>query len=310
MDSELDKIAVNIEQIKSLHPTVVQLSNHFREANNIADEPTEIGKVADYWRINTYGHALVKLSILIEDNFNVIESLGLVVVTRYIFELTLWLKLFELDVNYALVYKKRFLDIQKRYRESTLNQCKCELDLLNGLEIEDSEKMREVRKEIISNPTITSEESSAIILQAQNETDAKAARLFSLYTDDAKINGYGFQAFLIETKKIPEIEKDIKKYQKYLEDFDEKYSALTMGLLGCGKWDKMAQRAGMVPEYDYIYSVTSKLLHCSPMSLTTNENRLQPEEVILFTRYIHTKIRDIIELAVNQPECKLRIIKK
>lgn len=44
------------------------------------------------------------------------------------------------------------------------------------------------------------------IRQAMNSVDAEARRRFSLFLDDAKTNGYGFQAYLVEKKAIPQAE--------------------------------------------------------------------------------------------------------
>ncbi len=48
-------------------------------------------------RRNTYGDALIRLRQLTDNNFQFIETLGLLAVARYVFELSVWLLLFDKD---------------------------------------------------------------------------------------------------------------------------------------------------------------------------------------------------------------------
>lgn len=308
MDADLQEIEVNINNIVSLQPIISQLSKCFTDD---LDEHYAIengSEASEHWKSSTYHHALIRLNILIEDNFNVMETLGLVSATRYIFELTLWLRLFELDVRYALVYHRRLIDNGRQHYEDTLKQHILEVDLLRRFENEECQKTSEASEEVRSTPGITPDQATAIFLQARNETDAKAARLFSIYADEAKSNGYGVQAAFLEASVIPNIRNGIQAHKRRLESFDEKFAKEIHGLIGCSNWNKMASEVGMTDEYDYIYSSTSKLLHCSPASITTNQKRLEYRETAIFLRYIHTTIRDIVDLAVKQPECKLGVV--
>lgn len=302
-----DKLKFLVESITELHSTVDRLSKCFREDLEKQHDSTFDKNSADDWRVNIYGDALIRLRIILENNFKTIETIGLVAVTRYIFELTLWLKLIKENVNYALIYRKRLIDTQMRYYEASLSQLKREVALLKAFGEEDNQKTDDAIKKLtaLSNPT--PEEVSSMFSQARDEADAKAARSFSLYTDQAKTNGYGFQAHLVETKAIPQVEHHIHQLQQELDEFDRDVSALVSGLLQCSKWDKMAEKAKMTDEYEYIYSYTSKLLHCTPASVTTDQKNLEPEEIAIFLRYIHTKIRDVIDLALKQPECRIKI---
>ena len=53
----------------------------------------------------------------------------------------------------------------------------------------------------------------------------------------------------------------------------------------------------MASEYDFIYSYTSRLLHATPASLTTNQKSLEAEEVFLFRRYVGMQFRWIVNHA-------------
>lgn len=302
-----EKLIFLVESITELHSTVDRLAKCFSKNPKKQQDSTSDKNSADDWRVNIYGNALIRLRIILENNFKFIETIGLVAVTRYIFELSLWLELIAENVNYALVYRKRLIETQMRYYEDTLSQLKREVALLKVFGEEDNQKTYEAVKKATSLSKPTNEEVSAILSKAREETDAKAARSFSIYTDQAKINGYEYQAHLVETKVIPLAEDRIQQLQLELEEFNREASVLVNGLLECTKWEKMARMVNMVDEYEYVYSYTSKLLHCTPASVTTDQKNLELEEVVVFLRYIHTKVRDVIDLALKQPECQLAI---
>ena len=63
---------------------------------------------------------------------------------------------------------------------------------------------------------------------------------------------------------------------------------------GRWKWNVMAQEVGMSDEYDFIYDYSSRLLHATPASLTTDQPALEDMEVYILVRYCAVKMRDII----------------
>jgi hypothetical protein len=63
------------------------------------------------------------------------------------------------------------------------------------------------------------------------------------------------------------------------------------------QWKQQAASVGMSDQYEFIYSFTSRLLHATPVSLTTNQKLLEPEEMHRFLEYIYVSILDIVDLA-------------
>jgi len=133
------------------------------------------------------------------------------------------------------------------------------------------------------------------------EVDIEASKKFSIYIDDAKINGYGFQAHLIKTKIIPQVEQAISEIQNKLEEFKKKVDKKIFDIIPRRwNWKDMAEKVNKEEEYDYIYTYTSKLLHATPASLTTNQKNLELQEVYIFLRYINVTLNEIINLAKKQ----------
>ena len=136
--------------------------------------------------------------------------------------------------------------------------------------------------------------------------DAEASRRFSLYADDARTNGYGFQAYFVETKAIPQAERAILDIEKEIKEFCSRVPKEVQNLAkGRWQWRQMADKVGLVHEHDYIYSYASKLLHATPASLTTDQKNLELPEICVFLRYIYAKILEIMDVARLQPECQI-----
>ena len=56
----------------------------------------------DSWCLSVAGDCLVRLRLFTEQNFSFVETMGVISVARYIFELSVWLQLFKLDPRYGL----------------------------------------------------------------------------------------------------------------------------------------------------------------------------------------------------------------
>jgi hypothetical protein len=294
-----------IEDIRRLATTFDRLSGAFRK-----DIGTDAGKTfdrfsSDHWRRNTYGNALIRLRLFTENNFHFVETIGLLSVARYIFELSVWLRLFEKDNRYCLIYYKELLETQLRYYKDSLAQLRREVELLKRFEALD-DPIGGLASPGAA-PTISAADYGEMVRNAMNRVDAEASRHFSLYLDDAKTNGYGFQAYLVETKAIPPGEAAIAEIERELLEFVQHVPEDVRGLeKGRWQWRGMSEKAGILHEHDYIYSYASKLLHATPASLTTDQKNLEISEVCLFLRYIYVKMLEIADLAYAQPECEIR----
>ena len=289
-----------IAAIKGLAVSLDRLSGSFRKesgssAGNFFDKYS-----ADHWRRNAYGNALIRLRQFSKNNFQIIETISLLAVARYVFELSVWLRLFEKDARYCLVYYKQLLETQLRYHKDNLAHLRREIDLLKQFDALDNPSSPQEWK------NISVKGHGDIPNQHMNRVDAIASRHFSIYLEDAKTNGYGFQAYLVEKKAIPPIESAIDELKNELLEFDNHVQTEVRDLARPRwNWRGMSKIAEIEHEYDYIYSYASKILHATPASLTTNHKNLEMQEICLFLRYVHVKILEIADLAHGQPECKI-----
>jgi hypothetical protein len=250
---------------------------------------------ADAWCRSVAGDSLVRLRQLTEQSFHVLETLGLVAVARYIFELSLWLRLFSLNRDYGFVYYDQLITTQMRFHKDSLAQLEREAAWLKNLGDREAAAVRE---------TFSGRVSPAEVPDAMrgitNMIDAEAARRFSIYTDEAKHNGYAFQAHLIETKAVPPLQGMLRELAKAREEFEQRVGERIEGIRPKRwQWRHVAETAGRVDEYDYLYSFASKLLHATPASITTDQKNLEAVEMRLFLRFVDVTMRDVLELAAE-----------
>jgi len=293
----LKPIEVILTDVRAMKGSVEQLIHRFRQA--IENPERRNRQSGAYWRHVAFTDALVRLRIFLEQNFNYIESIGLLALTRYVFELTVWLKLMQKDSQYGFVYYRQILDKQLDYYKALRDHLTREVVFLREVGAQEERLMDDRLKEAvqISDPETHKEALRHLIDDVEKEVDDRAARKFSLYGEQARTNGYNFQLYLIETKVLPGVAKSIADLEHELRRFELDSPPEAKSLPRQWRWKDQATAAGMDDEYAFIYSYTSRLLHATPVSLTTDHKNLEPDEMRIFLKYIHIRLRDIIEMA-------------
>lgn len=256
---------------------------------------------AESWCLSVVEDALIRARLLVEQNFQVIETLGLVAVSRYLLELSIWLKLFEKDQRYGLLYYGQLIETKRNYYQSTLRQMQREVEML--LDFEKREKR--LASEHLSDED-SLDDRARVRREVADSIDKEAARKFSIYASEAKINGYGFQAHLVENNAMPEAMTALAEMAAEQDNFDTNVRSNIADLVTDGngkkrrwKWNQMAEEVGMEHEYDYIYAFSSKLLHATPVSITTDYKNLEPDEFLIFLKYVEVKLADMVGMARN-----------
>ncbi len=256
------------------------------------------------WCLSVVGDCLVRLRLFTEQNFNFIETIGTIAVARYIFELSVWLHLFKLDSRYGLVYYGQLLDTQSRYWRDYREQLDREIALLQRFQQMEQDTENDAINQIkdLSDPEKQKHLLLALPKAVSELVDEQAARHFSIYADQAKVKGYGFQAYLVEQKVVPQIEKALADIDSEKGAFDAHIPQDVRSMIpGSWQWRQMAKKVALTDEYDFIYTCSSKLLHATPASITTDQKNLGLPELVMFLKYINVKIADVIELAREYP---------
>ncbi len=259
--------------------------------------PETLGKFdkrnARSWCIAVAGDVLIRVRLFIEQNFKVVETVGVIAVARYLLELNIWMSLFRRDENYGLVYFGELLDTQRRFYTDTLAQVEREIAFLELLEVRERAALTKAHNSGGSPRDMVAKDKLA-----SDQIDKEATKHFSIYARAALTNGYGFQAHLVRTKALPKAKEALTMVETEKRGFDESIAPAVRKLIpDRWQWRPMANKVGLVEEYDYVYSFASKLLHATPASITTDSKNLEMPELEMFLKYIVVKIDDLMDLA-------------
>lgn len=302
----LQSLATLVADIMNLKPSFDSLIEEFRNVVGRAEklEPDSVKRSTRFWVFVAFADALVRLRLFVEQNFRHIEPMGLLAVTRYTFELTVWLKRLHGDPRYGLVYYYVLVAKQLAYHIDLHSQLNREIDFLRRIDQQEKQLLNQRAEELMGLPDQEAQRVAAATLTGDvlREIDQRAAREFSLYAEQARTNGYSFQAYLVEKKVLPQVAQAITDLKKELDSLDNNLPQEVRALLPKNwgkdwKWKDEARAVGMEHEFDFIYTYTSRLLHATPPSLTTDQKNLEPDEVRMFMRYIHVRLLDAMQMA-------------
>lgn len=249
-----------VESIKGLEPRLQQLAEAAR--SQIRALPAEAGEYVEIerWCHQINHDSIARVRNLIENNFHAIETLALLSLARYMFELNVQLKQIDSDAVFALVYARGVFEEQVKFYDSLARQLKAEVDLY--LRLGEAKASRtEILAAVASKTCLYQDEIERMhILQVAMVVDTQA-RKHAL--EQLELN----RASLVEFNK---------KWGTRLRD--QKYSR--------PKWRQRAADVGMQEDYDFIYSFTSRLMHATPVSISTKQQALLDSELLLFMRYV------------------------
>ena len=282
----------SINDIKGLHTRfancISRVTAQLEDLENTAEQK-DLKFEAVYWRQVGYRNALIKLRLLIEQNFHYIETLSVLSVARYIFEILVWLKLLESENRYALVMYYEIIRLTVQHAEEQIRKIEEEIQLFEQLDDVEREMVRDSAR---SKPSASN---AGFIM---GEIDRRARRAFSIYADQAKHNGYSFQAYLMRQQALPRAQEYLKTVIQEKELFFANCSTDMRRLIKTRwNWKDQARKVSMQAQYEFIYSYTSRLLHATPVSFITDQKNLELPEMKIFLEYIYVSLLDAVEIA-------------
>ncbi|MCM3252448.1 hypothetical protein [Priestia aryabhattai] len=273
--------------------------------------------------VNTV-HNLVSTTLNSNDNL-----ISLVSTLRYTLESLIVTKLCILEPTY--IYKIYFQTalIHKTRLDSMISRIKKEIKLLEKLDAEETRlttnSWKNLLEKINNSKNILGDDkefSGGRIYEASYELneknilemDNKASEHITLFFEDVENNGFNFQKYLIENQLLPRYREELRKteekiqntadnlatseYMKRFFDFNGEPKKVWKALEdrnqrgGYRTWNEKATTVGLGDEYEAIYELTSKLLHCVSYSIFTSKF-LAEEEVLLIYRQLFQYIKKI-----------------
>lgn len=293
-ESVRSQISDLITRIEVVRPTLEVVTNSLSTKLSTFSEVEAEEQAIVYWRMQALRDALVRIGTFIERNFSYIETLGLISLCRYTFELVVWLKHIELDERFALIYAQILCKQQVELYEKLAGHLQREIDLYLSLAEEETIAHANVRAAARTQRT-AGRATVEDIRAASNLIDERLALEFAIYSDQALHNGYGFQAHLLKTQALQKAVAYADENRIFLAKFNSRWAKIIEELkIKDWKWYARAKHVGMDSDYDFIYSYTSRLLHATPASLTTHQQSLEEQEIAMFLRYIAIQFRWIV----------------
>jgi hypothetical protein len=229
------------------------------------------------------------------------ETFELLSIARNLFENLVWLRLFNRDPQYGLVFYEQLLTQQKQNIKNMIVKVEAEIALFEeyGKLDHDNLDIAFAALSEAGNP------SKAEVQEAQEkhraftrELDMRVRRNFALYAAAAQFNGYAYQCHILREKVIPQHCATLAEIEAHLVGYravkDTLLSAAMLARTSRWNWKERAGEAGMGAQYDFFYSYTSKLLHSTPMNLIT-EKALSTSETLTMLEYAFVTISDLLD---------------
>jgi hypothetical protein len=230
------------------------------------------------------------------------ETFELLAITRNLFENLVWIRLFNKDMQYGLIFYEQFLTQQMQNMQNMITKVKDEALRFDAYDKRDDMNLDEAFADVIKDEA-TREQMIRQAMErhrkASAELDRQVRRDFTIYAAAAQFNGYGYQSFLLREKVLPKHQKELESIEAELSAYRGAKSALlspTMLKQSDAKWywEQRAIEIGMGPQYDFLYRYTSKLLHATPMNLIT-EKSLSASESLTMLEYAFITFQDLFD---------------
>ena len=294
------------ELIPIYHAQIIKLENKLANFSRI-----ETTKYVENRRDLTYSifhNALIKLRLILENNFSHLETIGLLGTARYVFEMLVWLRLLDNDIDSSLVFYGKLVSDQTQHYKSYRNKMEDEIALFEELEKEERRLAQEGLRSLNENENATSASHAPEVTRwIMNEVDRRARRAFSIYAESAKENGYSFQAYLIRNE-IVKVDAQIAELETEGKAFVAQCAPeISKRIKDRFNWKVEAERAGMLMQYEFIYTFSSRLLHATPSSAFTAQKNLEMSEMVLFLDYIYVSMLDVLDLVSRQVGSDLQL---
>lgn len=301
VESLITEFRTEVRDKIPLSRTAVEGARSWLEAGLFTKEQRNHSAV--WWILSAHIGTLEKLATMLHRE-GPYESFELLSIARNIFENLVWLRLMNTDQQFGIVFYAQLLRNQIESGQALLRKVNDEASLFDEFANLDTDAIDatvvQLKKEgRLSNEEIL-REAITVQMQQSEQLDDLMRREFSLYASQATHNGYGYQAYLIRTKVIPEHEARLRELEDYKQLLDSKLptliDALHVGFATASKWNwfERAHDVRMDGQYRFLYSFTSKLLHAIPLNIITAKE-LSSSEAIMVLDYIVISAVDLLK---------------
>lgn len=257
--------------------------------------------------IEITSEASKKILQFLNNNLFYLETVSILGITRYLFELHVWLKSIERHKLRSVEFFTQIFEDQEKHITKYIERLNAEANFFDEIQKEDGLPDSLINLAQSDPKQLTAEFVRAEVAKKEAIVDLKARRKFALYRRAATINGYGFQAHLIRKEVVKTARDQLDQLLVSKVEFETRVTKQiidleTLNSSGRRKrwnWRDEAASVGMIEAYDFIYGYTSRLMHATPTSIYTVKKNLEMEEMETFLEFCYVTLLDLVEVATS-----------
>jgi len=312
---KIDKIKEEILQAKS---SLINLNEQLEVFENLHDDSIKpiLSK-----------NIILTLAKLVEDiEKENLSLINLMAVLRFVFESLIVTNLIINEKNYdKRIFYSIFLQ-QSNKIEKMIIKLEKEIELLEQFEKRENEIFSQVPNDVSNKEEVSKfiEEQK----QTANQLYEELNNHFTIFMTGVEHNGMGFHKALLQKQLLPkykEIENEIKtetsNITKILSKDDElntqfdirrQASRVLKKLKDDRGWFSKASEIGLEDEYNFVYELTSSLMHFTSYAVTT-PSELQEEEKLmcynLINKYLNKISNNLYKYNNIPPSLRINVIR-
>lgn len=300
---------------KILKSKTLELMNEIKKTVNDIEKCISENNIREVTKYSTSKSILGKVYFLVNELLSNENNLMSIASTlRFSFETLIHtLLIIEEPAHILHLRYNQFIHFIEKHKK-LLNRIEEEILLLK--QIEDFEK--EYSSECFANSK----------LQKLKELDQKIDEILkfhiTMFVEDAKFNGYGFQQYLLKEKIYKQYNSALKKIESKKSEYEKiivenkmfqdifginiQPSQVQKKLSDKRSWEEKSRKVNLEKEYQLMYDLTSSLIHSTSYSLLTNPEISLAESEFFYTllnqylKRINTNIRAycLLDLYLNE----------
>ncbi len=271
---------------------------------------------------------------IVSSDISLLEAYALL---RYILETLIQTELLIKEEKYTFQVYYSIYDTQVKKCEKAIERIKYEIDIMKNFHNKDNEITKEYMNEFIKKNNEMGVITDEVIKQITRNKDDKLKILdkqadieFTIFTNDDnghdyKFNGYGFTAHLMSKQTLVKYEKQLKQLKKTREeiiqhilsneiicqhfDFRNQPTKVFKELINAKSWKAKAEETNLQREYDFVYDLSSSVVHSVSYSYFT-DNEIEKKEFSMVKNLVYKySIKIVQNIKIYLDLDKVKIIK-
>lgn len=209
----------------------------------------------------------INKTLKILENYNEESLMEIYANIRFLLETLINLRLFNQEDRYIYIFYFSIFVHKRDKTKKFISQLETEIKALKEFEA----------KEHLNIPT-----------KHELENDSDFEKQMTVFSEGFRENGFGYQAHLLETQVLPKYKEELQIIIKQLNeaskeilkdkiacslfDFRKQKSRVFKQFKDDRKWREKANDAGLTQDYDFLYNISSSLIHSTSYSILTTQN--------------------------------------